>query len=116
MSQTKPGQIRTWWIKGLDVYQMEPINIGKTLKVVAHEDYEKLQTELDSMSKVYWMNREGIVKLKSDYQSLMDQVEMLANALKVIEAAYPTDGERMAHQDYAKKALAAFNKFKEGLK
>lgn len=59
----------------------------------------------------YWDQHIHVIE-KSAYDELQKQAEVLVEALKDIEKAYPTSGERMAHQDYARKTLAAWEKFK----
>lgn len=47
----------------------------------------------------------------SAYVALLTEARALAEALGHIERAYATHGERMAHQDYAKKHAERFRAF-----
>lgn len=47
-----------------------------------------------------------IANAPTDLAKALEVIEVLSEALELIERAYATHGERMAHQDYAAKALA----------
>lgn len=51
-----------------------------------------------------WIIAHPIVK--AHVESLESKLKIAVEALESIQKAYPMSGERMAHQDYAQKALA----------
>lgn len=66
-------------------------------------------------------DRDFVAESRTALPALLDYVDRLEkivgvveNALKIIERAYPIDGDRMAHQDYALRALSELAEIREG--
>jgi len=104
MDDKKPNDV----IEGCKVDRSRELLHGAYAALVKENERLKLDRD-NAMAQFFGLQNkasEGIIALEKEITSLRESLKLAVETLDVIEKAYPLDGDRMTHQDYALKALA----------